>query len=201
MRLKVLKFLCLSVLLVQNSNCQTRTIEDDQKAIYTLVIDHLVRPFPPPPPPPPNSEFQPMTKRVSDSINSIRLKVAISPYFSFLKKRPTLKNIDTTYHKAVEVLFSEGNDFLITEGLLGSKKGHTLVIVSENELDERKRLFQNFNELISLSRIVFDQNKNRAVVHIGRTLPGKLSGSTALYLLKKQDGEWIIDSYKVISIS
>lgn len=61
--------------------------------------------------------------------------------------------------------------------------------------------FNSFDFLVSFSQVVFSENYKRAIV-IGAISKSKLSGVSIIYFLKKtENGRWIIEYEKCLSIS
>ncbi len=174
------------------------------KNIYALVIDNAVTPFPPPPPPKSDDHFsKQQQEKIFDSINKITLRIAIAPAMKISQSDSAVKHQikDSVFNKLVNRLFKKDTLHTFPLKTPYSYKGHSLSVVESAVLDNKKQLFEEFDQLIFLSNILFNKKGDHAVVYIGITLPGKLSGATSLYLLKKSKKTWIIEEKLELSIS
>lgn len=202
MQIKIIKLLFIGIAIIQNLNCQTNISLEDQNEIYSTVVDDIAKPLPPPPPPPAtDDDLKPMPKSVIDSIKKIKLNLAIAPYMRISKERINMQNIDSSYHEIIEQLFVEDRIYDIAMKTIHSNIGHKVTVLDEAKINDKKQLFEDYDQLIYLSNIEFNQDRDRVVVYVGRTLPGKLSGMSVLYLLKKEKGNWVIDMVKELSVS
>ena len=187
------------LVIFQSLSCQQSNLVIDEKEIYSLIIDRIM-PLPPPPPPP-EGDYRPMAQNVIDSIQKIKLNLAITTYTQASKNHVYKKGLDASYHGIIDRHMVNDNTFKITKKIIHSNKGHDMTIVEKEEIGDKKRLFKDYDQLIYLSNVEFNKNKDRAGVYVGRSLSGKLSGMTLFYLMKKEKGKWVIDMVKELSIS
>lgn len=188
---------CFLMLLV---GCKEKPSYNDVKDIYSIVIDKtiIIRPIPPPL----QKNETLISKQVLDSLKRISLDVAI--YKINYPIISDFKNIivDDEYKSITKALFTDKNNNLhVSEKNIGSFIGHKLTIISEDLIQNKTLLFKDFHQVVSLSRISFNKENNKAVVYVVTSLSGKLSGYTYLFLLKKVNEKWGIDTKKELSIS
>lgn len=202
MQIKPIKLLAIGIIICQNLNCQTHISHDDENEIYSLIVDDVAKPMPPPPPPPSSSdELKSMPKRVVDSIKQIKLNLAIASNSQILKQSIDKENINRSFHEIIEKLFSEEKTHKLSINKIHSNIGHKISVVDQAKIEDKKRLFEAYDQLIYLSNVEFNDNMDKAVVNVDRVLPGKLSGMSVLYLMKKENGHWVIETIKELSIS
>lgn len=192
----------LGISIVTLWSCNEGMLKTGEQHIYTLIIDDVVRPVPPPPPPPLGEEStMSMPKEIIDSLESINLDVAIAPFFNISKTNLNKQKIDLPYHLVIDLLFAKDTIHIISDEMIGIQKKHRIDVISEAELRDKKRLFEHFDQLIYLSNIIFNAERNRAVVYVGWTREGRLAGGTLLYLLKREGKNWFIEDVRELSIS
>ena len=72
---------------------------------------------------------------------------------------------------------------------------------NKNSLTKDSKEFNTFDFLVSFSQVIFNKNHKKAIV-VGAVSKSKLSGASIIYFLKKtENGCWIIEYEKVLSIS
>lgn len=192
----------LALLVLILWSCNGGILKTGEQSIYTLIIDDVVRPVPPPPPPPLGEETtMSMPKEIIDSLERVSLDVAVAPFFNISKTNLNKQKIDLTYHSAIDLLFSKDTIHTISNEMIGIQKKHSVDVISEAELRDKKTLFEHFDQLIYLSNIIFNAERNRAVVYVGWTREGRLAGGTLLYLLKREGKNWFIEDVRELSIS
>ncbi len=198
-----MKTLTFYLLFAISLNCQSQVISltEQNKEIYAIIIDNIARPIPPPPPPLEEKPVKPIPQKIIDSIEAIKLNVAIASAFDIQKEVIYKKYIDSSYHKAIENLFHRDTTHIVQEKMLGSKKGHQITVLDYSKIEDKEQFFKDYDQLIFLSNIEFNKFKNKAVVYVGWNRGVKLSGGTILYMLKKEKEKWIIESAKEIWIS
>lgn len=200
MQLKKFNIIFLFIFLIQSLNCQTKDVNIKPK-IYSIVLDNVIKSYPPVAPPLAGGKTDSMSKKV-DSANQKKLKVAIAKSFLFQKKAVNKKFIEVAYHGLIDDLLMEDNvGNGINEGDIYSKKGHLFTIVTNEIIKNDKKFFSEFDQLIYLSNIVFNPSRDKAVVYVGKKLSERLTGASLLYLLKKEDGKWMIEAIKEIEVS
>lgn len=187
--------------ILQNISCQQLESVKDEREVYSLIIDRMAQPLPPPPPPA-EGGLKSVPKRVVDSIKNIKLNLAIMVYSQGSKQQIQKNNIDILYHKIIdEHIETNENDFKITSKMIHSNIGHKTTILKNNEIKDKKQLFKKFDQLIYLSNIVFNIDKDKGVVYVGRAVSEKLSGTSFLFLIKKEKEKWVVEMIKELSIS
>ncbi|WP_425235746.1 hypothetical protein [Ulvibacterium sp.] len=192
----------LGISIVALWSCNGGILKIEEQSIYTLIIDDVVRPVPPPPPPPLGEEStMSMPKEIIDSLERVSLEVAVAPFFNISKTNLNKQKIDLEYHSVIDLLFSKDTVHIISDEMIGLQKKHRVDVINEAELRDKKRLFEHFDQLIYLSNITFNAERNRAVVYVGWTREGRLAGGTLLYLLKREGKNWFIEDVRELSIS
>ena len=201
MQLKeVMKFILFGSALLCFFGCRDADLINDEETIYSIIIDDLAKPYPPPRPPS-EGDFKPMSKDVIDSISRIKLNVAVAPYFELLERQINLPDLELEYQELARILFVKDTVHELSQKTIHSNLGHKVFIVNQNQIDNKQQLFKDFNQVIHLSNIKFNQKRSRAVVYAGNMFPGKLSGMGILYLFKRENGRWVLDNRKALEIS
>ncbi len=192
----------LALLLLILWSCNEGILKTGEQSIYSLIINNVAQPIPPPPPPPLGKEsVMSMPKEIIDSLERISPDVAVAPFFNISKTDLNKRKIDLEYHSVIDLLFSKDTIHIISDEMIGLQKKHSVDVISEAELRDKKTLFEHFDQLIYLSNIIFNAERNRAVVYVGWTREGRLAGGTLLYLLKRKGKNWFIEDVRELSIS
>ncbi len=160
--------------------------------IISKIVDTYALPVPPLPK---DSITSTISDHVLDSLKSVKLKVAIFPLMTPLESIKEKMELPKNY----SVLLSKKlKNKEININALSSRKGHHIILADSLEL--RKTMdFPNFDLLFEFSRIYFNENYTEAVLELGISR-SRLAGYSALYGLKKENGEWIVDYKKGLTI-
>ena len=197
MRLTNLVFLILFTIIL-NYSCDSNKSTDEIKEIHNIAIDNTVVPLPPPPPPKPG-EKPGIPQQVLDSINAIKLKIAVSNIIDLHDKKSFNISNYQNYNEAEKNLIGNKNQTLDKKNW-STNKGHDISVINFQEVD-KKELFKNYNALVSFSNVGFNSAKDKAVVIIGVSYGAKLSGTVILYLMEKVNSIWKIKHERTISIA
>lgn len=154
------------------------------------MVDHKAKPLPPQPS---NLNIKDtkasrISKNVLDSLNSVKLKIAIFPTFHNLKDY----EIEKKGPKGINI--KNPQDFNLLIGKINSDKGHNIIIANTTEL-EKSVDFKDFDLLFNFSKFYFS-NDNQYVFFVLGISRSKLAGSSAYYLLKKNNKKWDIEFIK-----
>ncbi|WP_303318423.1 hypothetical protein Q4Q34_09995 [Flavivirga abyssicola] len=178
----ILAFLC-------SLGCKKRaeSVDVDIKEIIVTMVDK--KSFPLPVPPSINDTTAVVSKRAIDSLLQVKLKVAIYPIFSKISKSQNEK----FYLSDDDELFALGKNDFHLQDLNGvqSKKGHQIILADTVQLKKSKD-YKNFDLLFRFSNFSFSEDRQKAVFELGISR-SHLAGSSAVYVLKKSEGEWIIE--------
>lgn len=174
--------------------CTPKKDEGYEKSeIISFMIDKLA--FPLIPPPPENDFSMEFNKKLIDSLNKTKLKIGLYPILSSSLKDFESLGIPKEYNYLTKKDLQKG---LISVSNIKSKKGHQIILVDTLQL--RKTVdFDDIDLLFHFSNIYFNETKDRALFELGIST-SRLAGSSAVYGLKKENGQWVIGYVKEIEI-
>ena len=182
-------FIVLSIVSCKNTN-NTTTNE-----IIAFMIDKKARPLPPPPPIN-DTTTTVISKKVMDSLFKIKLKVAVYPKLEELSKASLRHKLSDRYNK----IFKDSILKPISIDLNGiySNKGHNIILADTIEVKKSKD-FKDFDQLFWFSNFYFSEDKQRVLFSLGISR-SRLAGSSALYVLKKEENTWVTEYFKNLEI-
>ena len=163
MRLTNFVFLILFTIIL-NYSCDYNKSTDEINDIYNIAIDNTAVPLPPPPPPKPGEKVG-IPQHVLDSINAIKLNIAVSNIIDLHDEKSFNIVNYQDYNEALKNLISNNNQTLDKENW-STSKGHHISVINFQEVDKNE-LFKNYNALVSFSNVGFNSAKDKAVVIIG----------------------------------
>lgn len=183
--------------------CKNNEFQKEEQRTYeiiSLMIIELSTSFPPAPPPPglSSNEFRQQSDSIQKVFNkkmeNVQLDVAVYPVMKPVK-------FDFDKYKSFIEIKNENNLDEIPLDLtkINNYKDHKLRYF--DSLAERKIIERQFDISIQISRIVFNEKYDKAllIVGLGR---GKLDGSRTLYILERDNnGLWSIIYKDLLSIS
>jgi len=183
-------FTNLFVFLIFLVSCK-ENISYDVKEIHSIVIDRTIIPRPITLSLEENEIL--ISKKSLDSLKRISLDIAICkidhlPISDF-------KNVIVSdeYKLITKDFFTDKiHNLYVSKKNIGSFTGHRLTIISEDLAQNKKLLFKDFHQIVYLSKINFNKKHDRAVIYVI---------TSYLFLLKKENKKWKIDSKKELSIS
>jgi hypothetical protein len=187
--------------------------------IYTNMLNELDVPPPLPSPPPLlEGEYSQEQKdsidlsylRLRKSLISENLKkgfykkekkiVAISKEFMQVGDN-NLKLDDSDYSNLLTKLKSIKKIKEIDISKIYTVRKDSTFYFDKNLLTKDSQEFNAFDFLVSFSQVIFNENYERAIV-VGAVSKSKLSGVSIIYFLKKtENGRWLIEYEKGLSIS
>ena len=184
-RLKSLLICFLFLVLFIACNEKQSTIDQE---IMGLMIDKYA--VLPPPPPSINANDTIVDAFVADSLKSLKLKIGVWTKMQNTIGESALNSIPkeylTLYKKSKKENIIEDATPLI------SRKGHTTFIV--DTLQVKKSMdFKGFDLLFNISKIYNNTSRNLAIFELGIS-QSRLSGSSAVYCLKKDNGSWKVET-------
>ncbi len=123
-----------------------------------------------------------------------KFRVLLKAEFDTLRKITPNNEYKDTFKECCSII--EKNDKIILENLVVDDKIH-LQKATESTI---KSFRGNFNVYISFSHIIFNKERNKAMVLMGVAY-SSLNGSYDICFLQKVNGVWRIEGYQNISIS
>src|SRR5690606_2769495 len=184
--------------------CKNNEFQKEEQRTYeviSFIINELSTPFPPAPPPPglSDNEFKQQKDSIqevfSKKIENVQLDVAVYPVM-----KPVKFDFDK-YKDFIDVKKEANIDEVLTLDLIkiNNNKEHRLTYF--DTLSKRKIVDNQFDISIQISRIVFNEDYNKALLIAGSGR-GKLDGSRSLYILERaKNGRWSIIYEDLLSIS
>ncbi|WP_062056225.1 hypothetical protein [Aquimarina longa] len=206
---KVLAGLLVCILFSCNSTSTTKdkkeinSFEKDKYQIMTLLIEEIP-PGPPPPLPPPGVYTKDTIafNKYRDSI--FKLDITIGVIDSFIPHNDDIfyHNIEKEYQILIAKLkpIKENYNHKIKLEKLQVKDNRKLIMFSSTDNTRQLLLDDSLDYVICFSEIILNPKKNKAIV-VSSGYPHPKGGSSVLYLLKKENGNWKIFKRKLLSIS
>lgn len=189
---KLFLLLLFSFHLCLNAQDKPRNLDQEEAAIYSLLIDRMARPFPPPPPPPKDgSEPKPIN---FDSIRKVKVEVVVDTVMFDRSGTVDLQEKFPEFQNLVDSISSLAAKPVNFKYIM-SEEGHTLIFGNSLE-DSQTR----YSQMVEFSRIAFNEEENMAALYAGHSTH-PLSSYVDLYLLKKIKGEWKIVFEKTLEVS
>lgn len=185
-----MKNLIILFLVLLITGCTSRTGSSDVNEIISFMIDKKALPLPPPPPIDDLTTTS-VSQKVIDSLDKIKLKVALYPKLDGLLEKE-VKTIPEKYLGIFEIQNNTRKKINLNE--LSSEKGHQIILADTIELKKSKD-FKNFDLLFWFSNFYFSKNKQKVLFSLGVSR-SRLAGSSAIYVLNKEDGKWTVEYYK-----
>ena len=186
--------------------------------IYTNMLNQIDV-LPPLPPPPPLIEGEYSQKqrdsidlsylRLREKLTSENLKkgllkkekkiIAISK--EFMQIGDTNLKLNDDYSNLLTKLESVKKIKQIDISKIKTNRKDSIFYFNKNLLTKDSKEFNTFDFLVSFSQVIFNENYERAIV-VGALSNSKLSGASIIYFLKKtENGCWIIEYEKGLSMS
>lgn len=184
------KILLLTLLIV---GCKGKTNEANINEVISFIIDKKA--YPMPPLPSINDTTSLISEKVLDSLDSVRLKVAIYPTLdSFSEKE--VKKIPRKYQNIFKIQNNSLKKIKIDE--LISEKGHQTILADTIEMKNSKD-FESFDLLFRFSNFYYSEDKQKVLFSLGVS-QSRLAGSSSLYILKKENKKWEYEFFKELEM-
>ena len=185
-----MRYSILLICLIYYSGCsQSQSIDVLDKEIISEMIDRNSYPIPPPPPIGSNDTIIP--QKLLDSLDKIRLKVAIYPLMIDEISESSNDELKTSvYYNIISSEKLETKKIGSLRGIV-SKVGHSLILADTINI-RNPTAFEELDLLLNFSRIKYNKDATKAVFELSVSR-GRLNGSSAIYCLKKENGKWFID--------
>jgi hypothetical protein len=170
----------------------------DNQQIYSILITDKAKPLPPPPLPKKEKDTTVFLNSKNTVFkNNKKVSIAVYPNLLELKINNTynfnsLDNINVESYKS-DKIFNKQNLSFANNNII-------LKILKNNEVNNTILVYKNYDWVLLFSDIIFNKTKNKAIVLVNSSTD-KLSGSSTLYLLEKENGLWKIFKKKIISVS
>jgi len=215
MKSRVCNFV-LCFLFILGCGNKERQIETESKSIITLLynMESSFR-FPPQPPPPldvPSDSIKPVKLNPRDTIYKTDKFIVEKKYAIVFDNKDTIKSEDIKYlpepfkemvimskaDKTQTHYFSPSNKMVLKDSI-GERI--PLIVIAEDQL--RLEVIKERHNVVGVtyySPIIFNTTFDNALLTFGAYRHG-LDGSTAIYALKKVNGQWQVLYSKVISES
>ncbi|WP_103072711.1 hypothetical protein [Aquimarina sediminis] len=186
-----------------NDKQQSDSLEKDRYEIITLLIEQIP-PGPPPPTPPPGVYTKDTIafNRYVDSIYKLDVDIAVIDDFFTYNGQRKFEDLEKEYQILIKKLKSikGSSNHKIELEKIQAKKNRKLRIFNSTDNTRQLLLDGSVDYVIRFSEIVLNPKKNKAVV-VSSAYPHPKGGSSVLYLLKKENGNWKIFKRKLLSIS
>ncbi|MAG88152.1 hypothetical protein [Zunongwangia profunda] len=182
-KIKLIILLILIIIIGCEQPSKHIEISKEEGKIMSLLVDSMATSFPiPPPPPKDGSKPKPIN---IDSIRKVKVEVVIDTIMFPVSKHIEIDKEFSEYQNLIDSIPSLKAE-PIEKKYVKSKRGHTLVFGNSLEDSNVKH-----SQIISTSRIAFNDKKNMAALYGGySTHP--LASHLNLYLLEKKNGIWKI---------
>jgi hypothetical protein len=182
-------FIVLSFVSCKNTNNNTTTNE-----IIAFIIDKKAWPLPPPPPIDDTTTTE-ISKKMLDSLFKIKLKVAVYPTLNNFSEKE-MKIIPEKYSTEFDLKNNSQNKITFNEFF--SQKGHKIIVADTIEMKKYKD-FQSFDLLFWFSNFYYSKDNQKILFSLGISR-SRLAGSSALYVLKKEENTWVTEYFKNLAI-
>ncbi len=186
--------------------------------IYTNMLNQIDV-LPPLPPPPPLIEGEYSQKqRDSIDLSYLRLREKLTSENlkkGLLKKEKKIIAISKEFMQIgdTNLKLNDDDSNLLTKlesvkkikeidiSKIKTNRKDSIFYFNKNLLTKDSKEFNTFDFLVSFSQVIFNENYERAIV-VGAVSNSKLSGASIIYFLKKtENGCWIIEYEKGLSMS
>ena len=186
--------------------------------IYTNMLNQIDV-LPPLPPPPPLIEGEYSQKqRDSIDLSYLRLREKLTSENlkkGLLKKEKKIIAISKEFMQIgdTNLKLNDDDSNLLTKlesvkkikeidiSKIKTNRKDSIFYFNKNLLTKDSKEFNTFDFLVSFSQVIFNENYERAIV-VGALSNSKLSGASIIYFLKKtENGCWIIEYEKGLSMS
>ncbi|WP_299247913.1 hypothetical protein [uncultured Aquimarina sp.] len=194
-------FYLLSILtLFVSCNNKNDSQEQDIYEIVSIIINRFSKPIQPPPPPDGKEPY--FSQAQIDSIMNRTQKVALYPVlFTTTEKFTKNEKLGQEYNKLVNDLGQFNSEDQIDINKVRTSKSINLQLVDTIKLKSNRRYIdKNYDILIRISNISFNDSLDKAVLIIGSSR-GYLNGASSLIFLEKINGIWKIKNIDTFSIS
>lgn len=208
----------LTLLSCEKNNDKIKNTYHIISLIYTNMLNQIDISPPLPSPPPMTEVGYSQEQRDSIDLSYLRLrerlisenlkkrlskkekkKVAISKEFKKIGDNNLKLNDD--YSKLLTKLESVKKIKQIDISKIKTNRKDSIFYFNKNILTKDSKEFNKFDFLVSFSQVIFNKNYERAIV-VGAVSNSKLSGASIVYfLIKTENGRWIIEYEKGLSIS
>jgi len=194
-------FLFVLISIFSCSESKNECSEENQYLIVKSIIENMIS-YPSIPPPPP--ENMDINEFLNDSIKlkewveihnikkSDIYKIAIQPFFWNPTNSIKLDSSYTEdYQLLVDQLITHNNESpIMLEKINSSEKFVLKSAPSNDSLKVNPGLWENFDFILSFSRISFNDNCNKAVLIYSKSY-GSLNGYSVLILMRKVKDSWV----------
>ncbi|WP_062056221.1 hypothetical protein [Aquimarina longa] len=190
-------------LLILGISCSNSNKKNDTKSIKYNVLSSIIDKFGqaqiPPPFPGENINF---TSQQLDSIRNQKQKIALYPIFIKSNENIDIKyKKDDLFNQLLQNLKNIEDSLKIEPSKIRTKIQHDLSILDTIKNKTNKHYISyNYDKLISLSPIVFNKNYNKAIVLVGVKI-GYLNSGSSIVFLEKKNGTWRIVYSKEFEVS
>lgn len=213
MNIKIVKMekilICFFFIILCACNEKQRQFEDESYKVLSVLYNRLAvqLPIPPMPPSSRNISKADSLKNIEKIIEFTKLRdsiqqiVAIDPYLSLLilDHFNYSKVKDEFQGLVAELSLLEEKKSLDIHRIKTSRKD-SIIELNDSLLDPMVSDYLKFNKLISFSRVAFNEKFTKVVLVASAGTSGR-AGFSALYFLRKIDGQWVIIDSTGISIS
>lgn len=173
--------------------CKHETNNKEVNEIISFMIDKKA--FPLVPPPPINDTIKSVPKQVLDSLLSLKLKVALYPNLNDLSQNE-IKSIPKKYFNKIYIDGNSSQKIKLNEVV--SRKEHVIILADTIEIKKSKD-FEHFDLLFWFSKFYFSEDNEYVSFSLGISR-SRIAGSSALYILRKENDKWKIEYSKELEI-
>jgi len=177
---------------VENNARNSFDNSEQEAEILSFMVDTMTVPFPLPPPPPKDGSMPP--KINWDSLNNLKMTVIVDTIMFKTSKKFSLPEELKKYQNMADSL-AFLDEKTIKKNLIKSEEGHTLIFGNSLKDYEGK-----YPQLISISRIVWDTEKNTAALYASHSTH-PLASYLGFFLLEKKNGKWTIKFKDIFEVS
>ncbi|WP_103071302.1 hypothetical protein [Aquimarina sediminis] len=183
-----------------NDKQQSDSLEKEKYQIMALLIEQI----PPGPPPPPGVYTKDTIafNKYRDSVFKLDVDIAVTEDFVRYNSDREFNDLEKEYQVLIEKLksISDSTNHKIEIEKIPVKKNRKLRTLTPTDNTRELLLGDSLDYVISFTEIILNPDKNKAIV-ISWAYSHPISGSSKLYLLKKENGYWKIFKRKTLSIS
>jgi|TARA_B110000967_G_scaffold206172_1_gene252270 hypothetical protein len=188
-----MKNLIILFTILITTGCYNDTNSKEFKEVISFMIDKQAIPIPPPPAID-DLTTTTVSKKIIDSLDKIKLKVAIYPTIDTFSEEE-FKKIPEEYLDKFQI---HGNSQKrLTLNGISSRKGHKIVLADTIKLKKHMD-FKDYDFLFWFSDFYFSDDNKKVLFNLGLSR-SRLAGNSTLYILKKENNQWEIEYSRYIS--
>lgn len=176
--------LLVSILLLFLSCNQNK----ENVGIYETVINTTIVPLPPPPKI--YDVDSVINKEVVDSLKSVKMDIGVNP--KKIEFNGNFKELFKNF-KFNDFSYFESNNKISLKALKARESLHFTIL--EKPITSFLKKEKQFDGILSLSEIIYNNKKDKSLVIIG------YNNIIILYLLNKEDNKWEIEDQRTLLIS